>query len=314
MDKEGEEGPDIRIIDDYSFPDGSSVNDFTDRSNFPQVRYHPPREIAKRIWMLRNAHPGARIMLMLGDVAGAFRHVPVHADHVHMFAFVIEDVLVIDLACGFGWCGSPAAYFLPGALINGLYEQGLPGVVLEPPLVGSFWCDDHTCLEMDEGVRCFVADLALRRAMMTALGPSAINERKFTRWDDVGRALGLLWNTRAGEVTIPIQKITKAQTRVQHLIAVRSATKTALLQLLGSLRHILTCCPPARAFFQRVQVMATALNRHGVRRMDEPALEDLKWLRAILARPARFMGIPVGDFAGVAVMSRWMHLMRGFVS
>ncbi|KAE8885309.1 hypothetical protein PF010_g21667 [Phytophthora fragariae] len=35
--------------------------------------------------------------------------------------------------------------------------------------------------------------------------------------------------------------------------------------------------------------------------MDEPALEDLKWLRAILAQPASFMGIPVGDFAGVAV-------------
>jgi hypothetical protein len=91
--------------------------------------------------------------------------VPVHTDHVHMFAFVINDLLVIDLACGFGWCGSSAWYFVPGSLINGLYEQGLPAAAVDPPLSGSFWYDDHTCIEVDEDLRCFIADLALRRAM-----------------------------------------------------------------------------------------------------------------------------------------------------
>ncbi|KAF1782914.1 hypothetical protein GQ600_7533 [Phytophthora cactorum] len=40
-----------------------------------------------------------------------------------MFAFIVDDYLAIDLACGFGWCGSPAMYFLPGALTNGQNED-----------------------------------------------------------------------------------------------------------------------------------------------------------------------------------------------
>ncbi|KAG2772565.1 hypothetical protein Pcac1_g16444 [Phytophthora cactorum] len=101
-----------------------------------------------------------------------------------MFAFVIGDYLIIDLACGFGWCGSPAMYFLPGSLINGLYEDThiSSAIVLDPPLVGSFWCDDHTFVEVDTALRGFAANLALRRAMSNAPGPSAINEKKFTSW------------------------------------------------------------------------------------------------------------------------------------
>ncbi|OWY91203.1 hypothetical protein PHMEG_00040314 [Phytophthora megakarya] len=241
VDKDG--GIDVRVIDDYSFPEGGSVNDFPDRKNLPEIHYNLPSDIAKRIWSLREEHPQATILIMLGDVAGAFRHVPIHADHAHMFAFEIDGLLVIDLACGFRWCGSPAWYFVPGASINELYEQGFPGVNLDLPLVGSFWCDDHTCAEVDEGFRCFTANLALRRAMATVLGPSAINERKLTTWSHSGRALGLLWDTKLGEVTIPLEKIHKARVRMDAVIARGVVHKTDLLQLLGSLRHVLTCCP-----------------------------------------------------------------------
>jgi hypothetical protein len=166
VDKAGTSPPDMRLINEYSHPDGAAVNDFTDRSHLPEITYNPPADIARRIFTLRRDHPYARILLMLGDVAGAFRHVPVHADHAHMFAFVIGGFLVIDLACGFGWCGSPAWYYLPGVLINGLYEQSYPMdrrnglheqscmVVSRQRRCGSFWCDDHTCIEIDEGLRC----------------------------------------------------------------------------------------------------------------------------------------------------------------
>ncbi|KAE9295781.1 hypothetical protein PF001_g17172 [Phytophthora fragariae] len=173
--------PDIRLINDYSFPEGGAVNDFTDRSHFPEITYNPPGDIARRIFALRRDHPYARILMMVGDVAGAFRHVPVHAEHAHMFAFVIGEYLVIDLSCGFGWCGSPAWYYLPGALINGLYEQPDYAALctVRPPRHGLFWCDDHTCIELAHELHCNAANLALRGAMATVLGPTAINERKF---------------------------------------------------------------------------------------------------------------------------------------
>ncbi|OWZ01970.1 hypothetical protein PHMEG_00026551 [Phytophthora megakarya] len=291
VDKDG--GIDVRAIDDYSFPEGGSVNDFTDRKNLPEIHYNPPSDIAKRIWSLREEHPQATILIMLGDA---------RACHAHMFAFVIDGLLVIDLACGFGWCRSPAWYFVPGALINGLYEQGFPGVNLDPPLVGSFWCDDHTCAEVDEGFRCFTANLALRRAMATVLGPSAIT------WSHSGRALGLLWDTKLGEVTIPLEKFHKARVRVDAVIARGVVHKTDLLQLLGSLHHALTCWPPARSFFQRVQLVATSLRRHGSCRLPGPVVEDLKGLRTILTEHDRFNSIPVAPFANAATPSVHVHM------
>lgn len=47
-----------------------------------------------------------------GYVSGAFQHVPVHENEVHMFTFVFDDYVAIDLSCGFGWCGSSAFYKL----------------------------------------------------------------------------------------------------------------------------------------------------------------------------------------------------------
>lgn len=303
------DGTDVRIIDDYSFPDGASINDFTDRSNLPVISYNPPGDIARRIFASRRQYSNVRILILLGDVSGAFRHVTICADHAHMFAFVIEGYLVVDLACGFGWCGSPASYFLPGTLINGLYEQApFWTPANSQPLKGLFWCDDHTCIEPDDGLRCFHANLALRRAMATILGPSAINKRKFTEWSECGKALGLIWDTRNGTVTIPKEKIMKAGRRVSTMLSSRTATKTQLLQLLGSLRHVTTCCPPARAFYQRLQTAATTTPRYKRLHLPEEAIEDIKWFRCILQHHERFNGIPVAQFANESIPTVHVHM------
>ncbi|POM62234.1 LOW QUALITY PROTEIN: hypothetical protein PHPALM_28635 [Phytophthora palmivora] len=66
---------DIRVINNYSFPTDASVNDFTDTTDFPEITYNPPRDITSRIHVLR---PHAEVLIMLGDVSGAFWHVPIH--------------------------------------------------------------------------------------------------------------------------------------------------------------------------------------------------------------------------------------------
>ncbi|GMF34989.1 unnamed protein product [Phytophthora fragariaefolia] len=245
VDKPGAVKVDIRLINDYSFPPDASVNNYTDRSDHPLISYNPPKAIARRIHQLKQLNPATSVLLMLGDVAGAFRHVPIHADELHMFSFLYEDVLVIDLSCGFGWCGSRSYYSLAGNLINYSYEFGNR---LTRKFTGNVWCDDHTCVELDEGNRCSDANIALRRAIATILGPTAINELKFTRWSTVVKALGHLWGTEAGCVSIPPDKITKAVGRVNCLLQARSITKTAVLKTIGSLRHVASCSRPARAF------------------------------------------------------------------
>lgn len=303
------DGTDVRIINDYSFPEGASINDFTDRANFPVIKYNPPGDIARRILTLRRDYPSAHILMMLGDVSGAFRHVPIHADHVHMFTFVIGEYLVVDLACGFGWCGSPAWYFVPGMLINRLYEETSVSMAASSrPLTGLFWCDDHTCVEVEDGLRCFEANIALRRAMATVLGPAAINTRKFTDWKPARAGTWPPWDTQAGTVTIPPDKMKKAKGRVDALIVSGASTKTGLLQLLGSLRHIYSCCPPARAFYQRIQSVASGAQRYARITLCQQTLEDLKWFRYILQHHDRFNGIPVSQFSGQATAMVHVHM------
>ncbi|KAG2971939.1 hypothetical protein PC118_g15988 [Phytophthora cactorum] len=159
----------------------------------------------------------------------------------------------------------------------------------------------------EKDLRCFVADLAPRRAMTTVLGPAAINKSKFTDWSENGRMLTLLWDTRNGVVTTPREKIEKTQEMVIGVLAARAATKTTLLQLLGSLRHVMTCCPPARSFNQRRYVTASSLTRHGVLKLGCPAIEDLKWMRTILLLHKRFNGTPVDHFASVGTTSVHVH-------
>ncbi|GMF52759.1 unnamed protein product [Phytophthora fragariaefolia] len=184
-----------------------------------------------------------------------------------------------------------------------LMDTGAASVVLFEKAnsrAGNVWCDDHTCVELDEGNRCFDANIALRRAMATVLGPTAINELQFTRWSTVVKALGLLWDTEAGCVSIPPDKITKAVARANCLLQARSITKTAVLKTIGSLRHVASCSRPARVFFQRLQFSANSMPRFGQRKLSSEAREDLRWLLAVLKNPNKFNSIPVAQFADLS--------------
>ncbi|EGZ08636.1 hypothetical protein PHYSODRAFT_339079 [Phytophthora sojae] len=133
--------------------------------------------------------------------------------------------------------------------------------------------------------------------MATVLGPAAINETKFTMWSEQGRALGLEWDMRRGTITIPSEKITKAQRCIADMVEAGTTTKTSAISLLGCLRHISTCCPPARAFYQRLQGVAVVLGRTGRRKLPAQAVEDLKWFRLILHHSSRFNRVHVEQFA-----------------
>ncbi|OWZ15087.1 LOW QUALITY PROTEIN: hypothetical protein PHMEG_00011335 [Phytophthora megakarya] len=149
---------------------------------------------------------------MLGDVSGAFRHAPVHEDAVHRFICLFEGYVVIDLLCLFG------------ANLGQLH--------------GNVWYDGHTCVEISHSCCCVSADIPLHRVIATVLGPTTINDKKFTPWRPRNKALSLIWDTITGSVSIPYDKLEKVQQQVASLISSSRATKAELNQLLGILRHI----------------------------------------------------------------------------
>ncbi|OWZ02993.1 hypothetical protein PHMEG_00025351 [Phytophthora megakarya] len=228
-----------------------------------------------------------------------------------MFVFRFDGYVVIDLSCGFGWCASTAFYSLAGDVINDLYvgEDVADAAAGDlGRLQGNVWCDDHSCVEVNRGHRCQAANLALRRAMATVLGPKAINDKKFTPWLSENKALGLLWNTADGTVSIPDDKLVKAKHQVASLLSSARATKSELTKVLGVFRHITTCFPPARAFYQRIHVEAISRPSFGSKALSPDAFEDLRWFQAVLGNTARFNGIPVAQLARTTTPSVCVYM------
>ena len=276
------------MILDLSYPDGGSVNDHTAPDNTIPMRYDGAQAMAQRALQVEHEFPGRAAMLS-GDLNGAFKHIPVHADHVGMFAGTIPElgILVIDLACPFGWTDSPGHYWVAGEGINHLHVSGRLLWPLQPvggrdQFDGKAWCDDHNCIEPDVGSRLAEAEISLRTAMIQVLGPDACNDDKFTSWFRRGTSLGLVWDLEQQLLSLPDDKIAKATGRVRAMFAVAWTTRSQLNQLLGSLRHVATCVRAATPFFQRLAALSRRSGRHARVAITASARDDLRWFLLIL--------------------------------
>ncbi|KAF4039666.1 hypothetical protein GN244_ATG08190 [Phytophthora infestans] len=233
-----------RVIHDLSYPSGNSINSSSDPGILPELQYEHVHQLARRIEELKDRRSFCRVKLKRGDVKSAFRNVHGSSEVCGRFAGALPDerAVVIDLALPFGWMGSPAHYGVFGSAITHLVHNESPAS-LDPsntdcePFYCYTWVDDHVLAEEDRGDRLELCEAALRLAMLAVLGPRSINVKKFTRWSTRLRALGLDWDTELRCVSMPEEKIAKALLRVQAMLQCKSATRTQLCKLLGSLRH-----------------------------------------------------------------------------
>ncbi|EGZ23008.1 hypothetical protein PHYSODRAFT_479296 [Phytophthora sojae] len=93
----------VRLIHDLSFPRGHSTNDASRTEDCPDVEYKHVAAIAKRIEACHARYKGAAIMIMKGDVKGAFRHLMLASGHVRWMAATIPElgVLIVDISAPF---------------------------------------------------------------------------------------------------------------------------------------------------------------------------------------------------------------------
>ncbi|POM63978.1 Hypothetical protein PHPALM_20552, partial [Phytophthora palmivora] len=172
---------DARVIHDLSFLPGDSVNDSIVLDHEIEISCDGVETLSNLISKLQ--------CMMMGDVNGAFRHIPVSGDEVGRFAGTIPKlgILIIDLCCPIAWKYSPSSYWVAGTAINHLNASSAPRWPQQPtPGRENFdakaWCDDHTAIEQDMGSRLAEAQMVLRSAMVAILGPEVCNEKKFTPW------------------------------------------------------------------------------------------------------------------------------------
>ena len=302
---------DGRVIHDLSAPEKAAVNDLTNKDLLPGVRWRRISEVASRIIQLhKRLTANTRIIGMAGDVQRAFRHLRVAASDARWLGAKVpgSSHWGLDLSGPFGWCGSPPFYVVFGRAISFLVSQESPSS-LNPTLSNDTepfwaleWMDDHILIELvtqsgPEAIpaRATAAETALRLGMMAVLGPTSINESKFKAWTPNLHALGLIWHLNETTVSMPAAKIQRATERVDALLLRGRATKTALLQVLGSLRHVCSCAPAARAFYQRLHSVAVKATPFKTFKLPDLARRDLELFQAILAQ-ADFAHVPAAIF------------------
>ena len=260
---------DGRSIGDHSFPKGDSLNELTVKEKIPKTEWRPASDVGKRIDDLSKesdwdpSRPEeSRIYAFAGDVYVAFRNMLMRAKKVAFFSFLVPElgVLVLDMAATFGWTGSPSYYGVFGNGVSWLARRESP-YTLNPHLTKDDenffcyeWVDDYILLELDNPGRLEAAETALRLAMTLSFGHTAIHPKTFSiQWEQTIHYLGLDWCLKTCTVSMPKEKIDKAMTRVVAMITAKSATKTQLQQVIGTLRHVCTCIPAARPFYQPLQ-------------------------------------------------------------
>ncbi|OWZ03017.1 hypothetical protein PHMEG_00025324 [Phytophthora megakarya] len=120
--------------------------------------------------------------------------------------------------------------------------------------------------------------------MTAALGPNAINDKKFSTWSSTQEALRLTWDTEARVVSVPADKIDKALARISKVLYTKQICKHQLEKQLGSLCQIGLCCRPSRAFIQRLHYTWRKASKFVKINLTASVCEDLYWIQAILKR------------------------------
>ena len=89
--------------------------------------------------------------------------------------------------------------------------------------------------------------------------------------------LGLELNTELMTVTIPEEKLKATLTLCQKWLEKKKASRSQLRSLLGKLKHINTCIPPASSFFARILATLRATPFTGYHTLPNDFYKDVLW-------------------------------------
>ncbi|KAE9180019.1 hypothetical protein PF005_g23454 [Phytophthora fragariae] len=117
------------------------------------------------------------------------------------------------------------------------------------------------------------------------MGADAINAKKFTDWNTRQRVLGLVFDSEAETVSMPMEKIPKARGIVAVAFAASSLSRKAYRLLMESLRHVATCIRAARPFLRRLRQRESHLHRFQRVPVTPDMQQDLLWWWRVLHTP-----------------------------
>ena len=302
---------DGRIIHDLSAPKGNSVNSHITGKKL-DASTDAYTDLGLRALSCYQQFPGTPVLGMTADVDSAFQNVPTSAPGGLLLGGRVPGLMVLAIALtglfGFADCPGLFGFFARAAKFyqsNGFSD--IAGDIFK--FYCWLWVDDFVLIEPDIGSRLFAAEHRLRSAFHLVFGSPGWNNEKFETWNTSMHAVGLDWDFAHGLVSMPITKVEKALGKVQDVLAGIGNGNVELTQwrsLVGSLRHVATCIPAARVFFQSFVSTEQALVRKAPIDWD-PIRLDLTWFRTILTH-LPFNGIPFESFCGISKYEEWIYL------
>lgn len=132
----------IRLIHDLSYPRGISINDISERNQFPAIKYRHVAAVTELIETSTARHPEVPVHILKRDVKTAIRRLMMASSHVHRMGARLpqRNALVLDMTAAFGWTGSPSYYGAFGGAISWI----VAAQAQLPFLVGRYLIPTHS--------------------------------------------------------------------------------------------------------------------------------------------------------------------------
>ena len=293
---------DGRLIHNASFPLGRSINDAVPSAKM-DASTDDIKDLAHRVLYLYRYFPGVKIFGMVADVDAAFQNAHSHSASSLLFGGKIPDTdyVAIALTAIFGYKDSPAIFALLARAAQHYHRHGSSEIGNAPtPFHSWVWVDDFVGIEPDIDDRLSKSEQRLRSSFHLIFGSPGWNINKFAPWSNDLHAVGMNWNLMDGTISMPDDKILKTFRKVSSCLALIRQGVSPTLQvwrsLVGTLRHIGSCVPAAKPFYNSFVSMEKILVSHGT--PDWSTLEwDLLWFLSILNKK-NLNGITMERFVG----------------
>ena len=255
---------DGRLIHNLKQPQGNAVNEAVPLEKL-DASTDRLEALAGRILECYRLYPGKEIMGLTADVDAAFQNIPSSSPGALLFGGLIPGTtwIAIALSAVFGFKDSPGLFAL-FAKATQFYQRSGSSIIdrIHTPLHCWLWVDDFVLIEPNVGSRLTTAEKRIRQAFHLIFGTPGWNDKKFQTWNSNLHAVGLDWDLAAGTVSIPPEKVSKAMGKtiaVRDLITNSQPISLKVWRsLVGSLRHVSSCIPAAKALFQSFVSVETA--------------------------------------------------------
>ena len=258
----------FRMIVDLSSPRGHSTNDSISKE-LSSIMYASVDDAVEQI-----IHLGRGTQLVKVDLQNAYRNIPVHPQDQHLLAVTWEGRTYVDRALPFGLRSAPKIFSAVADMIT--WALHCAGVKCQIHYLDDFLfiCGPDT----EEGNQTL--EIALK--VLQHLGvPVAAHKTE-------GPAvlvvfLGILIDTVAFELRLPLDKIQRLQALLTAWLSKKAHTRKELESLLGHLSHAATVIRPGRTFLRQLfDVLHITKRPNHYVRLNAGAKADLAWWKCFL--------------------------------